>query len=386
VTSLPTWLPTSLPTWLPTRLRGERDVPTWVALALALVLSIQPTKAGAVALGVVAVLFVALVASRSWRLGWLAIVVLLGVGIALRLGAFEHTVSDVLDVTGDALRRALLGQSPWGHGFDSSRPSGAPFPYGPVAVFWYLPSIDSPRQLELFVSTAVLALLAVRGRPVGLAVYATAPTLVLTATDGSNDTSAGLLILVALVVTARRPWLGALALAAAVAFKPYAAAWAPALLLYGGLPAAVAFAVATVALWLPSALTWGLGSFSTSLQMADAIHRSTYWSVGVVYEEIVGHSAPQQLLDRLRLIFGAATLIAGLRLARSVDGVILAGTLVFAVVMFGGYWGSYAYLGAIAPIACWRLDDWLRIPAPAMIASAPWAPTPVAAAGVSSAR
>jgi hypothetical protein len=42
--------------------------------------------------------------------------------------------------------------------------------------------------------------------------------------------------------------------------------------------------------------------------------------------------------------------------------------------MFGGYWGSYAYLGAIAPIICWRLDDWLGIPAPSMIASAPWAP------------
>jgi hypothetical protein len=382
------WAPwdSRLRRWLPRRLRGERDLPTWIALAVAFILTIQPARAGAGALMTVAVLFATVVAARRWRLGWLAILILLGVGIALRLGAFEYTVSDVLDVTGDALRRALLGQGPWGHGFDVSRPTGAPFPYGPLALFWYLPAIGDPRQLELFVSCAILGLLAVRGRPVGLAVYATAPTLILTATDGSNDTSAGLLILLAFVLAARRPWLGAVALAAAVAFKPYAAAWAPGLLLYGGLPALAAFALASLALWLPSTLSWGLGNYLTSLRMADATHTSTYWSVGVVYEQIAGRSAPQETLNRLRLIFGAATLVYGLRLARSLDGVLLAGTLVFAVVMFGGYWGSYAYLAAIAPIACWRLDDWLRIPAPEIVATAPWAPTPADAPGVSSPR
>jgi hypothetical protein len=372
-------------TWLPGRLRGAPDVPMWVALAFATALCIQPTRPGAVGLVALAVLLATIVAARSWRVGWLGILVLLGVGIALRLDATGHFVSDVLDVTGAALRRAFQGENPWGHGFLNSRPTGAPFPYGPLAVFWYTPAIDAPRWLELFVSCGILALFAVRGRPVGLAVYATAPTAILTATDGSNDTSAGLLILLALVIAAKRPWAGAAILAAAVAFKPYAAAWLPALVVYGGLPALAAFVIATVAIWAPSALTWGLGNYLKSLELAEQTHHSTYWSLGVVYEEIVGKSAPREVLDRLRLVFGAIVALGGLWFARTIDGVILAGILVFVVVMFGGYWGSYAYLGAIAPIVCWRLDDWLHIPPPSIVASAPWAPPPPAP-GVSSPR
>jgi hypothetical protein len=33
---------------------------------------------------------------------------------------------------------------------------------------------------------------------------------------------------------------------------------------------------------------------------------------------------------------------------------------VFVIAQFGGYFGSYVYLGAVAPILCWRVDDWLR--------------------------
>jgi hypothetical protein len=360
--------------WLPSRLRGAADIPTWTALAFAIVLVVQPAKTGAVVLSALTILIVTILAARSYRLGWIAILVLVGIGVGLRLGVWDHRASDVLDVTGAALRRAFQGESPWGHGFLVSRPSGAPFPYGPLGLFWYTPALESPRQLELFVSCGVLALLAVHGRPLGLAVYATAPTLVLTATDGSNDTSAGLLILIALGLAAKRPWLGAAVLAAAVAFKPYAAAWVPPLLFYGGLPALASFAAASVAVWAPSALTWGLGDYLKSLQMAEATHHTTYWSFGVFYEEIVGKSAPRESLDRFRLAVGGVLAVAGLYLARSIDGVIVAGILVFIAVMFGGYWGSYAYLGALAPIVCWRLDDWLRIPAPAMIANAPWAP------------
>ena len=361
-------------TWLPSRLRGERDVAMWSALAIALILVIQPGRTSGVILSVLAVLAVTLLAAKGWRLGWIGIGVLLGVGIALRLAVFDHLASDVLDVTRDALHRVLLGQNPWGHGFTSSRPVGAPLPYGPVELFWYLPAQDAPRELELFVSCAILGLLAVRGRPVGLAVYATAPTLVLTATDGSNDTSGGLLILIALVLAAKRPWLGAAALAVAVAFKPYAAAWAPALLVYGGLPALAAFGLTSLAVWAPSTLSWGLDNYVRSLQMAEDTHFAPYWSLGVVYEQITARGASREALNAMRLVLAATIALASLWFVKSIDRVILAGVVVFAIVMFGGYWGSYAYIGALAPIICWRLDDWLGIPAPSMIASADWAP------------
>jgi hypothetical protein len=367
--------------WLPSRLRGERDLPTWTALGFAIILTIQPANVGAVRLAVLAIFLVTILVAKFYRLGWAGILVLLAAGIALRLGVPDHRASDVLDVTGFALRQAFLGINPWGHGYDISRPPGAPLPYGPLELFWYAPAPDDPRSLELFVSCTILALLAVRGRPVGLAVYATAPTLILTATDGSNDTSAGLLILVALVIAAKRPWLGAVVLAAAIAFKPYAAAWAPALLAYGGAPALAALLAATAVIWAPSALTWGLDKYLVSLGAAEETHHATYWSLGVIWEEITQRTAPQHLLDRARLVVAAVIALVSLPFARSIDAVIVSGILVFAVVMFGGYWGSYAYLGAIAPILCWRLDDWLGIAAPAIVAQTPWAPRP---SGVSS--
>jgi hypothetical protein len=101
----------------------------------------------------------------------------------------------------------------------------------------------------------------------------------------------------------------------------------------------------------------------------------------VIYEQVFARSAPREALNAMRLVLAATIGITSLWFIKSMDRVILSGIIVFAIVMFGGYWGSYAYLGAIAPIICWRLDDWLGIPAPSMIASAPWAPkAPEAAA------
>jgi hypothetical protein len=353
----------------------------WIALGIGLLLSIQPSDSSGLRLAVIGGLFVAFLVARWLQLGWWGIAILLIVGIALRLGVANHRASDVLDVTGDAVRQALLGLNPWGHGYQISRPPGAPFPYGPLEILWYTSSVGDPRELELFVSCAILAMFAVRGRPVGLAVYAMAPTVILTAADGSNDTSAGLFILIALVVAAKRPWLGAALLAVAVAFKPYAAAWVPALLAYGGLPALVSFAAATIVVWSPGAILWGMDSYFVSLRLADVAHRSAYWSVGVIWEAITQQVAPHSLLDQIRLGVAVVVTLASLVVARSIDRVIVAGAVIFIIVMFGGFWGSYAYLGAIAPILCWRLDDWLGLPTPEHVAGLPWAPKTSASAG-----
>ena len=360
-------------TWLPRPLRGERDVPMSLALGLALLLSIQPSDTGPIRLVVMAGLLLAFLVSLRVRLGWAGIAILLVVGIALRLGIDEHRASDVLDVTGEAVRQALLGLNPWGHGYALSRPPGSPLPYGPLEILWYAASADDPRELELFVACAILALFAVRGRPIGLAVYATAPTVILTAVDGSNDTSAGLLILAALVVAAKRPWAGAALLALAFAFKPYAAAWAPGLFFLAGVPAVAAFLAVSIVIWTPAAIVWGLDNYLTSVRLADEAHRGAYWSVGVIYQAITQRVAPHELLDRVRLIVALGVTAGGLLVTNSVDRVIVIGTIIFAIVMFGGFWGSYAYLGAIAPRLCWRLDDWLRIPAPEFVAAMPWA-------------
>jgi hypothetical protein len=362
--------------WLPRPLRGERDTAMWVALGLALILSIQPDDSGGVRLTVIGGLFLAFLAARWLRLGWWGIAILLIAGMSVRLGVANHRASDVLDVTSDAVRLALLGLNPWGHGYEIARPPGAPFPYGPLEILWYSPGVGDPRQLELFISMAVLALFAVRGRPVGLAVYALAPTIILTSSDGSNDTSAGLLILAALAVAAWRPWVGAGVLALAVAFKLYALAWLPALLAFGGAPALAAFVGVSALAWAPAFYAWGVDNFLWSLQMADQAHRLAYWSIGVIYEDVTQRYAPHALLDQIRLVVAVVVTLGGLLVAKSMDRVIAVGTIIFIIVMFGGFWGSYAYLGAIAPILCWRLDDWLRLPAPEHVKNLPWAPRP----------
>jgi len=112
-------------TWLPSRLRDERDTPMWAAYGLGLLLAIQPSDAGAVRLGVIAGLFIVFLVASRYRLGWWGIAGLVVAGIALRLGVPNHRASDVLDVASEAVRQALTGQNPYGHGYLISRPPGA---------------------------------------------------------------------------------------------------------------------------------------------------------------------------------------------------------------------------------------------------------------------
>ena len=44
---------------------------------------------------------------------------------------------------------------------------------------------------------------------------------------------------------------------------------------------------------------------------------------------------------------------------RSGRAVIVAGTLIYLVTLYTGFWSTFAYLGSLAPILCWNLDDWI---------------------------
>ena len=332
------------------------------ALGIALVLAIQPNWPDRTAIAVAGAIGLTMVAAARWQLRWLPVAVLVLCGIALRLATSYIESSDVSDVTRVAIMTVQHGGDPYGVGYISSRPAGAPFPYGPLALLWYLPSLQDPTLIELGVSVALLLYFAVRagnGRPVGLALFALAPPLVLATVDGSNDTSAGLLILAALVVAERRPVAGAAILAAAVAFKPYAIAWAPPLFLWAGIPSIVAFVAASVVAWSPVLFVWGPGSYLRSLAMAQETHlRQPYWSLGAIFDSFAPGAG--RILETVRYFIGGLIAVVGGWRVRSIDGVIVVGALVFVVAQFGGYFGSYVYLAAVAPILCWRVDDWLR--------------------------
>ncbi len=345
-----------------------RSGPWIVALGIALVLAVQPLWRDSVAVAIAGALALTLVAAARWQLRWLPVFVLIGCAVSLRLSAFAGgPASDVADTTSAAIQVMLNGGDPYGLGYTVSRPAGAAFPYGPVALLWYLPLWWDPILMELAVSGFLLGWLGLRaanGRPLGLAIFAVAPPLVLASADGSNDTTAGLMILAAMAVSTRRPVAGAAVLAIAVAFKPYAVAWVPALLLWAGLPAVIAFVGASIVAWGPVLFLWGPGSYLKSLAMAQETHlRSSYWSVAAILDGIAPGLAPRALESLRYLVSGAVAVLGALRV-RTLDGVIIVGTAAFVLAQFAGYFGSYVYLAAIGPLLCWRVDDWLRIGLP----------------------
>lgn len=328
-----------------------------VAALLALNLGGQPT--GAMLLLLIAIAVV-LAGSARWNVRVATLFVLLVGAIAVRIVIADREGSDVLRVTAAAIDRVLAGANPYGVGYVESTPDGSPFPYGPVALLWYLPLADHPDVIELLASIAVIVILTVRGRLVGLAAYATMPIIVATAVDGSNDTSLGLLLLGTFMVAPRWPGLGAVVLAAAVGFKLSALAFVPAFLAWGGVRVAAAFASASVVFWAPVLGRWGIDAFVRSAQMAEDTHRTaTIWSLGSIVKGITGTRL--EVLDQLRFVLGGIFAVVTLPLRRSLDGVILAGAAVYLVTLFAGNWATFAYFAGLAPLVCWRLDDWLGL-------------------------
>ncbi|CAN5744340.1 hypothetical protein BH23CHL7_BH23CHL7_04130 [soil metagenome] len=341
------------------RLRSLRAQPRngWVTLSLLVafaLIAVTGTPPRAVPLHLFIIGGLA-AASFRWPVGRLAALGLLLAGVDLRID-YAQTGSDVLDVTRAAIEHALAGGNPYGIGYPESRPPGAPFPYGPLALLWYLPPLPA-QAIEFIVSLAILGALALRGHLLGLAVYATAPVLIATAADGSNDTSLGLLLLIALAVLPRKPIVGAFVIGLAIAFKPTALAWAVPLVGWAGLPALVGVAAGAGIFWLPALLMWSPRSIIASITDAATIHQTPYYSLAFALERF-GVRIPEAVLLATSLGTGALLAAASLFRVRTADGVIGWGVVIFLVTLFGGFWSTFAYFAAVAPIICWRLDAW----------------------------
>jgi hypothetical protein len=337
-----------------------RAWPTWLALLVAAALltwtGTPPTMVVACLLAVVATLLVAL----RWAIEPVALMVLMLAGIALRAAAVGGGWSDVMLVTDAAIRTMLAGQSPYGIGYPESIPPGAPFAYGPIALLWYLPAQGGPGRLETLLTFTIVVVLAIRGRPLGLALYATLPPLLVTATDGSNDTSAGVLLLIALVVAQRAPIAGGVLLAVAAAFKPYAVAWLPPLLAYAGVTGPLlAFLVGSIAAWGWAVIAWGPRPILDSLGNAEGVHAVPYYSLAWVAKDL--WSMPQASWSAFRYAAGLAVAILGWREVRTARSFVVLGCAIFVVTLFAGWWSTFAYLAALAPLVCWHLDDWLGL-------------------------
>jgi hypothetical protein len=310
----------------------------------------------------VALMVVAALVRAGWRdAGIIAIVVLLLAGLLLRYEAYGVGASDVLTVTVAAIERTLSGANPYGVGYVETDPPGAPFPYGPLSLLWYLPFRDDPRRFEFVISIVTLLVLAVRARPVGLAVYATLPPLLTVASDGANDTSAGLLLLAALVAMARVGPAGGVLLALAVAFKPFALAWVPAMIAAAGLANVIGFLVVSALIWVPILVVWGASSIATSLALAQQVHDRPYYSLAAALEGPLRRLPSAEFFDRLRYVLGGVAAIVTAPFVRTHAGLIASGMLVYCVTLYAGWWSTFAYLAAIAPVVCWYLDGWIGL-------------------------
>ena len=302
-----------------------------------------------------------LLVSLRFAIAPVAILVLMGVGLALRAAAVGGGWSDVMLVTDAAIRTMLEGSTPYGIGYAQSIPPGAPFAYGPIALLWYLPGHGDPGRMETAAHDARRGRVSrIRGRPLGLALYATLPPLLVTATDGSNDTSAGVLLLVALLAPSGQPIAGGALLAVAAAFKPYAVAWLLPLLAYGGIawPLA-AFLVGSVVAWGWAVLAWGPRPILDSLAAGRGPPRGALLLAGVGRPGPVAH-ARERLVGRAlrRWACRGRRRLAGVRTARSF---VLVGSPCSSSRCYAGWWSTFAYLAALAPVVCWHLDDWLGL-------------------------
>ncbi|MBA2254579.1 MAG: hypothetical protein H0W07_05660 [Chloroflexi bacterium] len=346
--------------WL-RRSSRETDGAVWLALLAGLLLLLPNSPPRPLAVLYALLMTAVLALAIRWRVGLLAIAVLLVAGLSLRVVFFGAAFSDVLRVTIAAIDLVGRGGNPYGVGYEVTTPPGAPFAYGPLTLLWYLPFRGDPRVAEMIAAALILIALAVRGRPLGLALYALTPILITTAGDGSNDTSAGLLLLIALIVASRVPRAGAVLLALAVAFKPYAAAWVPGLWAWAGGGVLLAFLAGFALTWGPAIFIWGPGSILESYLLADRIHRTSYYSLGFLVEASLGRKLEPGLFGVLRLAVGGLLAIFTWRWVRSSGGMVVTGALIYVATLFTGYWSTHAYVAAIAPIICWHVDDWLGL-------------------------
>jgi len=296
-------------------------------------------------------------ASLRFRIGPLALIVLFAIGVELRYAQFETGFSDVPLTIRTAINQALHGQDPYTEWAAINRP---PFPYGPLTLVWYLPWRD-PRIVEFGVSMLLLALIAFRGRPMGLALWATLPIVNQLASDGSNDGSAALLLLVALVVLERMPRTGALSVGVAAGFKVYALAWLPPIFIWAGAGAFAVGVAAAVAVWLPAMIMWGPLNILSAFRAADAVHQFPYYSLGEALLR-ARHGLSRSLLDTFRLVAGAVTGIAVSPFARTHGGVVAAGAAIYLVTLYSGWWSTPAYLLPLLLLLCWYVDVWLGPP------------------------
>jgi hypothetical protein len=318
--------------------------------------------------------------ARTGRV-WIAAAFCIAAGVVLRWSIFAQTGgSDALHSVDEALRTLFGGGNPYDHFYLTTDPPGGVMPYPPAQLLLHLPGwlaggYEGTRLTEFaaaVVGMAALAWLALRFAPavglVGLAVYSGLPNLIQLTGDGSNDTSAGVVVLLAILVVgwaARRAFAGRSAIAAGsavglvLATKQSALLFAIALSIYvlathrpalgrylGGIAGALVVVSIPFLLLGPLAYVHGVVTIPG--------HNSTYgWNFWILFAELHWPVADPPTVSAINFVLTAVAMLAVATLcARGLGAAVVGGVVATLVALVTAQWTTPAYFALVlAPLA-----------------------------------
>jgi hypothetical protein len=311
---------------------------------------------------------------------WIPVAYIVIGAIGLRLAELQgYGGSDVLDAVWEGIGVLLSGGSPYSHFYEHTQPPGWPVPYPPLMFLAHLPGYLMAGKDGVFYNEAAFSLLPMAifvglaarvswtlGLP-ALAVYAASGNIVYGAADGSSETGAGALLLLA-VVAAAWAWDGGwddlrLRIAGLAAALPLAmkqstlfvvlllavAVWQMA-----GRRAALRYvgsaAILLLALSLPLLLL-GPIDYLTQLASVTGLHEDVYgWNVWVLAQSL-GWPVPDVAVGRLLTVvvtLGGLLLVTRYRMS-SIALATLMGILVTMVLFLSARWTSFIYYVLLEP-------------------------------------
>jgi hypothetical protein len=263
---------------------------------------------------------------------------------------------DQLAVSRAALTLVAHGTSPWGFGYAESVPPGAPFPYGPLGALASVLGVPG----EVLAMLGILLLLAASRALLTCAFLAAWVSWVELGICGINDQVPALLLLGGLLLLERRRLAGAVLVGLSVGIKPYAFAWVPPLIGFGGPLIAVVLLGVTALAWLPMLLLrangWEGGGAVVPVLEATPPGSGGPDPVTVLrgYLDSVElarsiHPRPENTLDLPSLRLLALPIAIAALWVRSWSTAVLTGGLIFVIVLFLDRWASFGYWLVVLP-------------------------------------
>jgi hypothetical protein len=312
---------------------------------------------------------------------WIPVSYIVIGALGLRLAELQgYGGSDVLDAVWEGIGVLLSGASPYSHYYEHTQPPGWPVPYPPLMFLAHLPGYLIAGKDGVFyneaafslVPLAIFASLAARlswtlGLP-ALAVYAASGNIVFGSADGSSETGAGALLLLA-VIAAAWAWDGGwddlrvriAGLAAALPLAMKQSTFFVVLLLavavwqMGGRRAGARYvgsaAILLFALSIPLLLL-GPIDYLTQLVSITGFHEDVYgWNVWVLAQSLHWPVADVTLARLITIVatLGALLVVTRYRMS-SISLATLMGILVTMVMFLSARWTSFIYYVLLEPV------------------------------------